>query len=57
MVGILLKFLPLEKRNNSKRFYKKDEKGKHTDNLFGSEKEDIQRRDITINYHYDPNKR
>ena len=40
-------------------FIKKDEKGKLLrDNLFGSEKEDIQRRDITINsLLYDPNKR
>lgn len=40
-------------------FIKKDEKGKLLrDNLFGSEKDDIQRRDITINsLLYDPNKR
>ena len=40
-------------------FIKKDEKGKLLrDNLFGSEKEDVQRRDITINsLLYDPNKR
>jgi poly(A) polymerase len=40
-------------------FIKKDEKGKLLrDNLFGSEKDDIQRRDITINsLLYDPNKK
>ena len=40
-------------------FIKKDEKGKLLrDNLFGSEKDDIQRRDITINsLLYDPSKR